>query len=352
MSYDVGMNTIHLRPAPRLAHTEYCSNDALMRRVLNESGRSFEDAWDFDFIWSSNDGPVSWAERGRTTDMGHAEYLEGGVDRREPKQCPFNDVSEVLAFDAVKEYGLEPFGELVDFYEAHYREQQHAHPHQVYTGGYYRTLVSGAIDAFGWEMLLMGAADLGAFERVLDSIYQQSLHHYRAWAETSVEVFISHDDMVWSQGPFLHPDFYRSAIFPRYRELWKPLKAAGKKVLFCSDANWTMFLDDIAEAGADGFIFEPMVSLDAVVERFGKTHCIVGSKVDCRTLTYGSREEIQAQIDATLELAFDCPGFMCAVGNHIPSNVPVDNALFYLEYLRRRWRRDSFGGAAGGAALG
>jgi len=26
--------------------------------------------------------------------------------------------------------------------------------------------------------------------------------------------------MVWTEGAFIHPDFYRGAIFPRYRELW------------------------------------------------------------------------------------------------------------------------------------
>jgi uroporphyrinogen-III decarboxylase len=98
-------------------------------------------------------------------------------------------------------------------------------------------------------------------------------------------------------------------------------------------------VDDIAAAGADGFIFEPTTSLDYVVERYGKTHAILGSKVDCRTLTFGTREAIRAEIDATLALVKWCPGFAFAVGNHIPSNVPVENAMFYVDYLRERWGR-------------
>jgi uroporphyrinogen-III decarboxylase len=166
-----------------------------------------------------------------------------------------------------------------------------------------------------------------------------SRHHYEAWAQTSAPVFISHDDMVWSQGAFMHPEIYRHIIFPRYRELWAPLKRAGKKVLFCSDANWTEFSDDIAAAGADGFIFEPMTSLEIVVRKYGRTHAIVSSKVDCRTLTLDSPAAIQAEIDASLELARACRGFMFAVGNHIPSNIPIANALFYMDYLRRHWQR-------------
>ena len=82
-----------------------------------------------------------------------------------------------------------------------------------------------------------------------------------------------------------------------------------------------------------------MTALEPVVERYGQTHVIVSSKVDCRTLTFGTREQIQAEIDATLELALDCPGFIFAVGNHIPPNVPVENALFYFDHLSKHWWR-------------
>jgi len=242
--------------------------------VEAESGRRLEDAWDFDLVWNTHDGPVPWSERGRVTDMGHAEFLEGGIDRREAKPSPFRTLQEVLVFDAVREYGLPDFDDLVTFYEKHYRDGQRQYPEQVFTGGYYKTIVSGAIETFGWEWLLMAAADQEAFERILDSIFRFSLHHYRAWARTRIEVFICHDDMVWTQGAFMDPAFYRRVIFPRYAALWKPLKDAGKKVLFCSDGDWSMFLADIADAGADGFIFEPMAPLEHVVRDFGRTNAL------------------------------------------------------------------------------
>ncbi len=360
MSYAIGLDTIHLRATPRLAHTEYCSNDALFRALhvreakagpaeqttsaateapAGQTARTFAQAWDIDFCWSANDGPVPWSQRGRVTDMGHADFLEGGVDRRLPKASPFADAQEVLVFDAVREYGLPGAAELTRYYQETWTRNQQARPEEVFTAGYYKTIISGAIEAFGWDLLLEAAAEQARFERVLDSFFRLSLHHFRAWAATSAPVFICHDDFVWSEGPFMHPDFYRRAIIPRYRELWAVLKKAGKTVLFCSDANWITFLDDIADAGADGFIFEPMMPLDPVVERYGQTHVIIGSKVDTRTLTFGTTAQIAAEIDATLPLAWKCPGFMFAVGNHIPSNVPVANALFYFNYLQQRWRR-------------
>lgn len=342
MSYQIGMDRIFLRPTVRWGHTEYCSNDALKRSLGctttdKPTGLDFEDAWDIDLIWNTKDGDKSWDQLGRVTDMGHADFLEGGTDRRMPKPSPFTSVEKVWAFDAVSEYGLLPLRELADYFQKYHDDLQARYPNQVVTAGYYRTIMSGAIDSFGWDWLLEAAADQKKFERVLDSYFRRSLHHYRAWSMTDAPVFICHDDFVWSQGAFIQPEFYRKVIIPRYAELWKVLHQTGKKVLFCSDANWIEFLDDIVNAGADGLIFEPMMPLETVVERYGKTHVIISSKVDTRTLTFGTLKQIKQEVDATVKLVKNCPGFMFAVGNHIPSNVPVHNAQYMFNYLKQVW---------------
>ena len=145
--------------------------------------------------------------------------------------------------------------------------------------------------------------------------------------------------MVWTAGPFMDPKVYREVIFPLYRQMWEPLRKAGKKILFCSDGTFDMFMDDLAACGADGFIFEPSNDLDAIVRRFGKTHCLVGSKVDCRTMALKPWEAVKTEMDATLALAKGCPGFMWAVGNHIPANVSDDMCDRYMNYLRENWKR-------------
>ena len=345
MSLDLGRKTIRLESCFRPGHVEYTLNWELMQRVTGlpkghpELEKRFRELWQIDLCWHTNDGPVPWHLRGRTSDMGHAEFLADGSDRRSAASCPFATAEEVLAFDAVTEYGLPDLGELTAYYQGEFARGQAERPDAVYPGGYYHTLISGAILAFGWDRLLEAAADQRRFERVLDSFCELSLHHFRAWAATGIEVFICHDDMVWSSGPFLHPDFYRRAIFPRYARLWSVLREAGKKVLYCCDGQWTMFLEDAAAAGADGFIFEPMTSFDVAAEKFGRTHVLVGSKVDCRTLTFGTPEQIRSEVEASVAVGRDCPGWIAAVGNHIAPNVPVDNALYYYECLNSLWKR-------------
>lgn len=352
MSYQIGIDRLHLRSTPRIGRLEYFSNLEYLARLFMETygrrplanefgkaGQMLQERYPMDLNWGTWDGPPNWHTSGRTTDMGKAIYAGMG-EMHDAAPSPFKTVEEVYAFDAVSEYPMPEFDELVCAYEANYQARKAANSEQVNPGGYYNTMVSGAIAAFGWDMLLQAAADQDRFEKVLDTFFQRTLFYNKAWAQTSIEAFIQHDDMVWTAGPFLHPDFYRRVIFPRYSELWKPLRAAGKKVLFCSDGNFTQFIGDIAEAGADGFLFEPITSLEEVIRQFGNTHVIVSSKVDCRTLTLGTIDDVRAEVDNTLALAKKCPGFFFAVGNHIAPNTKLENVAFYLDYVRQNSNTD------------
>jgi hypothetical protein len=347
MSAETALDNIHLRPTARWAHSEY-SLEYHRSYLAERTGTAADspglmrkgyDQLALDFIWSSNDGLIDWSRAGRTTNMGHAVYASDGSDHRNASVSPFRSAEEVWAFDAVGEYGLPDFDEQVRAYERSVRDSRRAFPNQLTTGGYYKTIISGAIEAFGWDMLLTAACDAQRMENVFDSFFRCTLFHLQAWARTSVEVIIQHDDFVWAGGPFLHPDVYRKVIIPRYAELWKPIHAAGKKVLFCSDGDFTKFASDVAEAGADGFIFEPCMDFGAMVDRFGKTHCLVGSFVDCRDLTFGRWEKVRSDIDRTIERLGGCRGAIVAVGNHLPANIPDDMLDRYFEYLLPRLTR-------------
>ena len=265
MSIKTALDNISLKPCDRWGHMDYSMeyhNDYLARRTgLAPTDPEFDrrryDSMSFDMRWVTSDGLIDWGKTGRVTDMGHASYAADGSDQRQPNNCPFQTMEDVWAFDAVKEYGLPTMDEQVKAYEKHMAWGRSYYPDLLTTGGYYRTIVSGAIAAFGWDMLLMAASEPDKMEKVFDSFFRRTLFYMQAWAKTSAEVLIQHDDFVWTGGAFMNPEIYRKVIIPRYAELWKPIHKAGKKLLFCSDGNFMQFAPDVAEAGADGFIFEP-----------------------------------------------------------------------------------------------
>ncbi len=352
MSYEDGWAALNLEMPKRIPRTEYSATMHwdLIRAVtgievgihspdeLKQRAQiAFMRAWNFDFFWSTLIGHDEFGPW--QSDMGHAEYAAGGVDRRDTIFSPFKTVEEVLDFDPWEKLGAQDHGELVRRFEAHYRANCAAHPFGVNMTGVYVTLISGFIGLFGWDMLLLAAGTdpvrFGALANRYASWIQQ---YFDALADSDVPVVMIHDDFVWASGPFLRPGWYRQYAFPNYRRFVAPLREAGKKVMFCSDGNFDLFVDDIVAAGFHGLVFEPLTRLEPIVEKYGKTHVIIGN-ADTRILLSGPQEAIRAEVERCLGLGRDCPGYFLAVGNHIPPNTPVANALYYnAVYEELCWR--------------
>ena len=96
MSYQDGWAAINLEMPKRIPRTEYSApaHWELVKAVTgidvgvespaaikSEAGVAFMRAWNYDFFWSTLIGQGEFGEI--QTDMGHAEYAAGGVDRRD-----------------------------------------------------------------------------------------------------------------------------------------------------------------------------------------------------------------------------------------------------------------------------
>ena len=352
MSYADGWAALNLEMPARIPRTEYSAEGhwELIHAVTGievgvesplelqqRAGADFMRAWNYDFFWSTL---ISKDEFGAFyTDMGHAEYAAGGVDKRTTVHNLFDDPEDVLRFDPWETLGERDKRAITRRFEAHYQANCAAHDFGVNMTGIYVTLISGFIDLFGWEMLLLAAGiDPVGFGDLANRYASWIQQYFDALAEADVPAVMMHDDIVWSAGPIFKPSWYRSYVFPNYRKFVAPLLESGKKVMFCSDANFNEFIDDIAATGVHGFVFEPMTSLETIVERYGQTHVIIGN-VDTRVLLWGDKPRIRIEVERCMALGRNCPGYFLAVGNHIPPNTPVENALYYNEVYEELCRR-------------
>jgi len=341
MSYERGMAAIRLQCPDEIPHTQYISLRALAPALTGLSAddprlqEEYSKKLDLDFIWTTDLPDM----KGRFTDMGHAVWMEDLSDYRPTTYYPFKTAEEIYAFDPIEEYGIPNVNDQADKYQRWWKENQ-PKTNAVLPGGIYRSFVSFAIAMFGWEPLLTAVGlEEERFDAVMEKAFKIIMAYTQAWAKTDIEVFLTHDDMVWTQGAIFRPDWYRRHVFPRFAKYWEIIRDAGKTVLFCSDGDFTEFVDDLAAAGAQGFIFEPLTDLDYVISRYGQTHVIIGN-ADCRILTFGTKEQVRAEVKRCMDAGRDCPGYFFAVGNHIPPNVPVENAVECLQaYWDMRKRR-------------
>lgn len=350
MSKKDGMMAICLEMPDRVPRTEYSADRHwdLVKAVTGIDGNynvsvrekasaAFKKAWNYDLVWTTGlDG--SELEEFRTS-MGHASYAAHSEDFNADTGSYFQDVDEVLAFNAEEKLCHKSEQEMISFFNTIYDRRCGEYDDCVNTVGTYITGMSGLIALFGWDLLLTAAGiDPNGFGEVMNHYANWMSRYYFALSKCQSDVIMVHDDIVWTSGPFLHPDWYRKYIFPNYKKLFKPLVEAGKKILYTSDGDYTQFIDDIADCQINGFVLEPMTDMAYIAQKYGKTHSFVGN-ADTRILLSGDKEDIEREVKRCMDIGIRCPGFFMAVGNHIPSNTPVDHALWYEEFYEKYGHR-------------
>jgi len=354
MSYEDGWAALNLDMPARVPHTEYSVEGhwEVLRRVTGiqvdldstpEVKKKARDlfvgpqGWNLDLFWSTL---IGGGDLGKwQTSMGHAVYAAGGVDYNDKIYNLFDDPEQVLAFDPYSAMGEQDHVELVRRFEEHYQENCRNSPHGVNMTGVYITCISGLIALFGWDMLLLAAGtDPRRFGELTNRYAAWIQQYFDALGDARVPVVMIHDDMVWTQGAFMRPDWYREYVFPNLRKYTAPLLDSGKKILFTSDGDYTEFIDDIAACGFHGFVLEPLTDMDYLVAKYGKTHAFIGN-ADTRILLSGPKPAIRAEVERCMTLGKPCPGFFLAVGNHIPSNTPVEHCLYYEQVYEELCKR-------------
>ena len=349
MSYKYGMAALNLEMTDLVPRTEYSLNyhHELIKKITGidstQPGKEWEanlaviKAWEFSINWNvmiGGQGLEKWA-----TSMGHAEYASNGSDKNDNIYCSFKDEEDVFDFDFYEKAGKIDIDEYVKKFNQHYEDQQNYYSDIVNMTGVYTTCMSGLIYMLGWDMLLTCAgSDPKRFGYFTDRYCDWNSGYFTALAKSDSPVVMIHDDIVWTEGAFIHPDWYRKYVFPNYKKMFKPLIEHGKKIIYTSDGDFTEFVDDLANCGVDCFCIEPLTNMQYIADKYGKTHSFIGN-ADTRILLNGTKEDIYDEVKRCMDIGKKYPGFIMSVGNHIPANTPVDNCMYYNDFYMESRKR-------------
>lgn len=348
MCYERGLAALRLEESDRVAQIEFLVHTKFLSKVSGldptkqpeEALRRTYDALDLDMVWATWDPISPWdmLRRGQGVFESRSNW-SSAFPTTWRTAFNINSVDDVLEFDPFESWEVLDQDKLEEMFREEHSKRQGFYKNQVIPGGKYQTCFMWLIMTFGLEWTVRAAHhDPGRFERLINKFGQLSLLEFRAWAHTDIKAFISHDDICSTRGPFFSPKWLRRYVFPWYERLWGELRSRGIRVLFCSDGDITLIVEDLARAGADGFIIEECSDLGYIANTYGKDKVIVGG-VDVGVLTYGSAEEVVEEVKRYLRTAGACPGYFINVSGSIPDNVPLENLQTYFEACRKYCRR-------------
>lgn len=261
----------------------------------------------------------------------------------------FKTPEDVFAFSPLEkgDFSNMPVNEARDYRDEHrlYNEYRANYPvdwgdnapdGSTTSVSFYNTMFMWPLLTFGWSLFLRTCLD-DRFVRIMDEFAEINRRVFRVFARLPVNFVICHDDIVTPRGPILSPAWMRRHIFPRYKEFWGIVKAAGKEVLFMSDGCMDAYVDDVMACGARGVISEPYTNYRAIAHKY--RDCFLAGEGDCRILLRNNPAEVEAMVYRMVETARMSGGYVFCIGNHIPWNTPPPAIKHYLELCRKLGQR-------------
>jgi len=118
-------------------------------------------------------------------------------------------------------------------------------------------------------------------------------------------VALVYTDLADKNGPMFSPDFLRREFFPRLKRLVDAWHSHGVKVIYHSDGDYLMLLDDYAAAGVDGINpIEKLQRKDNLEEsrRGWPQFTLMGGIDSSNLLPYGSRDEVEAAVKHAFDI--------------------------------------------------
>jgi hypothetical protein len=199
---------------------------------------------------------------------------------------------------------------------------------------HYTTAFHFPLAIFGFELLCEAGMHEARFARLMDRFAAISRRITEAWSQVDgLAGFICHDDLTMTSGPIFRPDWYRRHIFRHYPAIFEPFNRKGIPVVFTSDGDCSMFVDDIFAAGADGLNFEHWVPLEPLVGNYPDKILIGNLSSDI--LAHGTVEQVIEHTTQAMRTGSRARRFVVNVGGQLTHDIPVKSLMAYLDTRKR-----------------
>jgi uroporphyrinogen decarboxylase len=140
------------------------------------------------------------------------------------------------------------------------------------------------------------------------------------------------DDIAFSSGLMVSPDFLHQHLFPRLRKIGELAKERGIPFIYHSDGNLWDVLDAVIACGVTALHPLEPKSMDIVEVKRQYGHILgVCGGVDLDVLARGTPDIVRALVRRFLSTVAPGGGWCAGSSNSIPDYVPVENYLAMVD---------------------
>ncbi len=193
----------------------------------------------------------------------------------------------------------------------------------------------GDIFTLAWELMGFETFALATFtdpelvKKLLEKIESIILPMFKKMATLEqVGALWYSDDIAYSHGLMMSPDFYREYFFPFLKRIGDIAKGANLPFIYHTDGILYDVFDDIIESGVNAqHPIEPKaMDIAEVKKRYGKNISLCGG-IEVDVLSRGTTKDVEKLTLEIMAKAKPNGGWCAGSSNSVPDYVPVENYI-------------------------
>lgn len=194
---------------------------------------------------------------------------------------------------------------------------------------------------FAWEMIGFDEFCLATYEapELIEAVMGSMAAANLNVAEEAVRrcgekigVFMYSDDIAYTEGLMLSPDFFRKALFPFMGQLAERGRTIDAPMIYHSDGRLYPVLEDLAAIGVRGIQPLEPKSMDPleIKQRWPGKFCLLGN-IDLDLMSRGTAEKVEQHVREKIDRLNATGGYMPGVSNTVPDYVDHANYVRMIE---------------------
>ena len=188
----------------------------------------------------------------------------------------------------------------------------------------------------GMEQLMMDMYDHPSFvEALFERItaYNLSVINRLADANIGIDGLSLSDDYGWQRGLLISPSMWRRFVKPHLQAIFGCIRDRGFHALLHSDGDISPVVRELVDMGVE--VLHPVqpevMDTLTIKQEYGSVLTLFGGIGTQYTLPHSSPVEIKSQVRAVCRALGTGGGFILAPGLGMNHDVPVENALAFIE---------------------
>jgi uroporphyrinogen decarboxylase len=190
------------------------------------------------------------------------------------------------------------------------------------------------------EAMLTLAGRPEVYDAIVERVFRFVLDHARRTAAAcgdDLPIFSVGDDFASQRGLMISPRDWRRIFKPRYEQLFRVGKDAGKFILFHSCGDISEVLDDLVDIGMDIWQTVQLHTLpfppEELKRRYGKRLAFFGG-ISGQRLPFASVDEVRAETVRVIRALGRHGGYIVSPDHTVKPGVPPENVLALYDAAR------------------